>query len=229
MIFPKKENVELEQLKKVRVHRPEEAGGRWKAVPHHQVIEALRKETKKRDWKLKRPCCVLSNNKAEMAVSWDVIGPAAPRDGIVCSLGAVNATNQRERLWLFAGVWLEQEEVGVPFSRISVAARRTTNLDLEEKIREAMNLWEEEVKEFLTRIMRLENQQLSLGKVTEIIERAHNAKQLSGSRAWKLRKAVEEDTNKWEILLKFAEINQIVPPLNQMTKAYSFLKDVLGE
>lgn len=229
MIFPKDQNVPLEELKKIRIYRPEEAGARWKAVPHHQVIETLKKEAKERGWKLRRPCCVLSNDKAEMAVSWDVIGPPAPREGFVCSLGAVNATNQRERLWLFAGVWMEEEEVGVVLERISVAARRTTSLDLEEKIRASLDLWEEEARGFLARITRLEKQRLSLEKVTEIIEKAHNTKRLSGSRAWKLRKTVGDDPTKWEILLRFAKINQIVPPLNQMVNAYSFLKEILGD
>lgn len=228
MIFPKEKNVDLEQLKKIRIHRPDEAGGRWKAVPHHQLIETLKKEAKERDWKLKRPCCVLSSKKAEIAVTWDVIGPPAPREGIVCSLGATNATNQRERLWLFAGVWLEEEEVGVPFTRISVVARRTMNLDLEEKVHSSLDIWEKETKDFLARIIRLEKQHPPPEKIDEMINQAYSSKHLlSSSRAWKLQKEVEEETSKWELLLKFVKINQIVPPLKQMANAYCFLKDIL--
>lgn len=229
MIDPKKESVDIEQLRKIRVQKLNGAGSRWKPVPHYLLVETLKEEIKNRGWKLQRGCCVLSNDKAEMATSWDVIGPPEPREGILCSLGTSNATNQRGRLWLFAGVRLSEEGIGFPLSRISIAGRRTTGLDLDARIREAVDAWEEEVKGFLARILRLEKQRLSLEKVSEIIHKAHDNKHLSGSRAWKLQKEVGEAPTKWQLLLKFAKINQIVPPLSQMRNAYSFLKEVLGD
>lgn len=203
---------------------PPTATERWKGLPHADLLDAIKAEAKRRDWKLDNFQSHFGEGKAIMAASFRLTDPGQPPlDVGSLSLGVYNSNspNNDARLRFFGGVEIGNKTsvcfVEAPLSKHMISA------DLAEDVRVGCSYLAEEFKDFPVRINLLKGKYWPEGHADFLLLQACRRKLLP----WSYLGAVDEtyaklesagSGNGWGLLTAMSAVVCAHPYMRQMQR-----------
>ena len=240
-VITTKQQRTLDSLRRVRP-----AGG-WKGIPHADLIDALVEAAGKLDWTVSYEKSHLSRDRNEMAASLYAFAPERysylRQISIVrpsaTSIVASNSNSHEHRTTIFGGLIPETvpsqlttkehywSEVGLPLTKFQMG-KHHHSFDLAKEATIAMEMMLNRIKSFEFTVNKLKEADISQTSVDKIMMKAALGCDglMPDSRIMRIIKEWEGKT-KWDLLIDFAKMARMNPPLKQMGQVHSFLYNCL--
>lgn len=195
----------------------------WRSIPHFALVQTLIETGKRRGWDTQYLSSWLSTDKDQMVASLQLqeqINHQCFPSGVV-----LNSNAQDFRPHLYGGTTLLPDGIGLPLTKIWYS-KKTSRFDLKAESELVLDEYANRMKSFGYMIRALKETHLTRERIDRILLKAGRADLLPDSRVMRLLKEFQGNTA-WELLLAFARMAQMSPPLVQMNQVHSFLYDYL--
>lgn len=96
----------LDELREVETYTPENAGKRWRPIPHGELVDTIKDEVLTRGWRIEKELFTLSKDTADMAGALllnRVKGVEDVPEGMSLALGFLNSNARRKALKVTVG------------------------------------------------------------------------------------------------------------------------------
>lgn len=224
--------ITLTALRKLGKPPPKQFGKYWRPMPHHQLLASLKRLAAERGWELTNPNIHLNASATDMAATFDIGGKGfAALHSIVgqTCLGIYNSNAQSRALTLYGGV------KDIPLARIHVG-RHSEGVDLEHRLNDALKLFYfSHAAQFPNVILRAKQTKLGgdggLPTAYELLSDAGRRRLMPWSRIGRIASGYQTTNGKtvWDLLVLFAKVARMNPPLKQMRQVYGFFQLLKGE
>mgnify|MGYP001575058687 FL=1 len=192
-------------------------------LSHATLIDALIEEGKSRNWICGYECSHLSRDRTELAAVVYLLS----RSGSVKTRFALGIQHSPEcRPTIYGGFQMLRDDAGIPLTRIQMS-RHNKKFNLKEEAELVFKDFEARRLSFPFTLDRLREQTVSPEQTEKIFCGAGRKGLMPFSRVGRLLKSFQ-GKNKLDMLLDFARMAKMNPPLQQMRQVHSFLYDCLG-
>lgn len=223
MINAKKETT-LEQLKKIPLLRPANAGSVWQGIKHSDLVDAITDECSSRRWKITASHLTLGKDQADLAGTFqlEIEGIDMPK-GQALELGFLTSNAMRRALKLVVGSRVFVCNNGMVSGDIVLCKKHTTKFDLFAALTGACDEYRERAAQVPKLVKSLQQRILCSDEVDHILCEAGRQGIMNWQRIGLVDAEFREPTyaenggqTSWALLNAFTHIVKRCPPLQQM-------------
>lgn len=214
----------LRKLKAAAAVAAARTGSYWAPFNHGELATIIYREAGERGWTLTAPAMFLSPTGGESVAAWRIAELCGRGALSSVALGWANSNTQRTALTLYGGYWTAAG-IGVPFQRYRLR-RHTHGADVPTEVRLALGQMAQDLKTWPDLIKELAGRTLAAGESERILAEAARSKLIPWSRVGKvdtLLRNGDTPTTALGLLLAFADITRLAPPLTQMAMVCKFV------
>lgn len=214
----------------VELARPKNAGGYWQGIRHGELVQTIEESARSRGWEIEQELFSLSKDQADMAgaVQLRIPNIEAP-DGMAYSLGFLTSNARRRALTMVVGTRIFVCNNGMATGQIVMNRRHTSGVSLFDEVDDALDIYEERIKDVPTKIAGWQKRELSRNETNEILIQTGERGILPWSRvgqvADEFKRPTFSDFNErtsWGLLNAFTYVAQKQSPLTQMDSLSAF-------
>lgn len=175
--------VSREQLEKVELVRPDNAGAYWQGVPHHRLVDTIASEVEHRGIEIKNEEWHLFGNNARLVGKMDLVVPnAILPEGMTFSLGILHGNDLSHALRFAVGACVFVCSNGIVTGDFIVKKRHTLNFDLDDVVCEGIDRYMEEVNQLDGFVRHLKETPMLAAETDRVLMEAGRQKLLPWSR-----------------------------------------------
>ena len=166
-------NSTIDSLSSIELKTPSFAGKRWKGVQHADLAQGIKNRIESKNWKILDEGFSVSKDQADLVGAFEVELPdvSAP-EGQSFSVGFVHSNAQRKGFRMMAGTRVHVCHNGLATGELILNKKHTTNLQLEDQIDAALDLYKDSISDMKTMIEALRQTELSHDRSNEILMEA---------------------------------------------------------
>lgn len=225
-----KTNIDINQLSRVKLQRPDKARSHWQGIRHIELVEAVQDECLSRGWKVTGSAFSLSADQGDLAGAFklevpDIRMPA----GQGLEIGFLTSNMMRRKLKLVVGSRVFVCNNGMVSGDVVLCKKHTNRFDLHDSLTAAMDTYHEKALEIPKRVAALQQYELTVPEVDHILVETGR----QGVMPWSLIGQVDKEYRQptfaengqrtsWGLLNAFTHIVKKQPPLRQMDQINSF-------
>lgn len=222
--------ITLDKLKRVRLEPPANAGSYWQGVPHHELVQTILTEARRRDWEVLDMKFSLARHGADLAGAFQVRLPdvQAPK-GQTLALGVLTSNARRRALTLLAGSVVTSCANGLVSGKILLQKKHTGALDLNRDIAESLDIYAAKARALPKLVSRLQARTLSKGQAAHLILSAGRQGIMPRTLLLNVHQEYEEPRfpeigtgTAWALLNAFSHVNKASPPIQQLERLDAF-------
>lgn len=169
----------FEDLKAIEPVVPKDAGKRWRAIRHDDLVTSIRDEVLRRGWTIEKELFSTANNGADMVgalqlgrvMTSDNVAVEVP-SGLDLALGFVHSNDRRKALRLMAGANIACCTNGLATGAIIMNRAHDHTVNLEAEVRLAVDKYITEAGGVTDVVKVLRNMELVKGQASEILMQA---------------------------------------------------------
>lgn len=232
------QHITREDLHKVPLVRPANAGTHWRGVQHGEFVDALLAQIQARGWQVDHMAFALAREGADIAGAFDIDlggGLAAP-DGLHYSLGFVGSNARRKAWRVVAGARVLVCNNGLVTGQVVLNKKHTVRTDLDLEFDRALDAFEVAAHGTTSLVATLRERRVDTQEATMLLDAAKDAGLMPKSRLWDvlLEYVVpsyrEHGTGTaWTLLNAFTHVVKQNPPVEQMGQIDGFRRLLLGQ
>lgn len=163
--------ISLGDLRGVTPTTPANAGRRWAAIPHAELVDTIKDECLTRNWRVKEELFTLTNEGADMAGALlleGVRGVTVPT-GQTLALGFLNNNSRRKALKITVGTSVMCCNNGMCSGDILLRRVHDQTVDLPDEVDVALDRYVEAAGGLALGVARLREQDLSPAQASDIL------------------------------------------------------------
>ena len=222
----------IEEVQRVKLERPRDAGRIWTGIPHGELINALHDEADSRNWKRSNHQFSLSGDKADLVGAFELdVKDIQPPDGMKLSIGFITSNARRRALRVVVGTRVLVCNNGMAVGEILLQHKHTNRWSLYDSIGMAFDLYEDRARRIPEFVNRLKESELpSNGAAYYHVMISAGRKQIM---PWQRLGLVDKEYRQpsysehaeetsFGLLQAFTHIAKRTPPLHQMHQINQF-------
>lgn len=220
----------LEQIRKVPLVRPLEAGQYWQGLRHGELLDAILDETHSRRWKVVESRFTLSTDRADLAgaIELEIPNTEVPQ-GQRLALGILTSNARRHSLKMTVGSVVRVCQNGLVTGEIVMARKHTSGFDIHEEVEHAFDSYLDRVQDIPKLVSFWQHESMSYREVEHVLMEAGRKHIMPWSRVGlvdhEYRNPRFEEYGSgtvWTLLNAFTFIVKRNPPLQQMEQINKF-------
>jgi len=230
--------IQLEELMKIEPIRPETAGKRWKAVPHGELVLAIKNEVISRGWEISQEMYSTACEGADMAgaLLLNKVSDIPDIPGTQLSLGFVHSNAMRKALHLTVGLHVFSCCNGVCTGNVILNKKHNHTVDLPTELTGAIDRYLIAAKALPDTVTNLQNYELRDEEASEILMEAGRRQLVGWASIGRVDKEYRNPTfaehgtgTSWSLLNAFTyAARNNISPIRQM-ELYNSFRELLPE
>ncbi len=214
----------LQDLYKITLTRPKEAGNLWKGISHGDVIDSICDEVKLRGWKTGEMKFSVSKDKADFAgaIELDIPRHQAPQ-GTSFAIGILHSNARKMSLRLMVGATVAVCRNGLTSGTIVLRKKHTMRTDFSNEIEFAIDRYTDKIGGVSKIVKKMRQRELKPFELENILIEAGRRSVVPWSRLSAVDEELRhpeheiyEEGTVWTLYNAFTFVIQRSPPLSQL-------------
>jgi len=226
-MFCTNEGKSFEELSAIPLVPAPRAGNKWEGIEHSKLMDLILLKLREREWTAGIPTLITSKDGADFAGWLPLTVPSveAP-EGQRLAMGVVNSNAMHGPLKLLVGTSILLSNQCIVLASVTVAQKRIQGLDLDSKLDEGLRQFRIKAKCIGKINNLLQKRYLNEEDSNRILMNAGRLEMMPFSRIGRVDELYRRENHKtsWSLLLSFATVVKMNPPLQQMDQLLRFFR-----
>jgi len=233
MITVHKGSATFEDLQKITAVTPKNAGSRWQAIQHAELVTEIKQEVERRGWRVKDQKFSIARDGADMAGALQLthVKDVPAVRGATLSLGFLNSNARRKALRITVGLEITCCTNGMCTGDILLNRVHDHTVDLPIEIQRALDRYTIAAQHLPSTVSKLRERRLTRAEASEVLMSAGRARLVGWTAIGRVDREYRKPTFKqhgkdtsWALLNAFTyAARKNIAPTRQMQTYNDFL------